>query len=292
MTLREAIDHAARRLDQAGVDSPRLEAELLLEHVLGIPRLRLIVQSSDPLSPEAAAALEQFVARRATRVPLQHLTGWAPFLEHRLQVTRDTLIPRPETEQLAGFALDRLRPLAAVRGGKTVQVLDLGTGTGCLALALAAAVPTARVTAIEISPPAAEVARRNFAEAGVAGRVELIEGDGFLVVPALGRRFDLIVTNPPYLPNADIAGLAPEVRDHDPHVALAGGADGLDCYRRLAEIAGEWLEPDGWLLAEFGDDQAPALSVLFARHGWKGIQVEKDLSGRDRVLIVRPPSAT
>jgi release factor glutamine methyltransferase len=288
MTRRDVLTDATRRLSAAGIESARLEAELLLEHVLDQPRLKLSLDLDRHVLPTAEAAFAELIQQRRTRIPLQHLTGWAPFLEHRLRVTRDTLIPRPETETLALLALEILR--AHPECGRA-GALDFGTGSGCLALALAAAVPGLAVTAVELSPAAAAVAQDNFHRAGVPDRIHLVTGDGFLTVPSLGRRFGLIVTNPPYIPEAEIAELSPEVRDHDPRQALVGGLDGLDYYRRMAREGRHWLEPEGWLLAEFGDGQGPDLAREFSKQGWNAVRVEKDLSGRPRVLIVRAPAA-
>lgn len=286
MTIREAVDEAAAVLARASLDSPRLEAELLLEHVLETPRLRLVLQGGNAVDEAPLGRFRELVSRRAQRIPLQHLVGWAPFLEHRVECTRDALVPRPETEHLALLAIAHLRGMPPC---PAPRVLDIGTGTGCLALAIAAALPHVAVTAVEKSHPAAELARRNFRRTGVAGRVGLVEGDAFGVVPALGGRFDLVVTNPPYIPTADIGQLDPEVRDHDPAAALDGGADGLDFYRRLALEGRNWAAPGGVLMAEFGDGQARALESLFSAAGWIAIRVEKDLSRRERILIVQAP---
>jgi release factor glutamine methyltransferase len=299
MTVLDVIQRSAAYLAERGVDSPRLQAELLLAHVLKLPRLRLYLGFDRVLIEPELAATRELVKRRGQRVPLQHLTGSVGFLAHDIKVTGDVLVPRPETETLAQLAIGRLQQLLAAKPGAIEvqsawpRVLDFGTGSGCLAIALAAAVPAAEVHALDVSPAALTLARVNAAANGVADRITFYEGDGFAALGAAGSLrpapFELIVTNPPYIPSAEIATLDPEVRDHDPRLALDGGRDGLDFYRRLATEAARWLVPDAWLMAEFGDGQAPALTELFAGHGWQVESVEKDLSDRDRVLIVRPP---
>jgi release factor glutamine methyltransferase len=208
-------------------------------------------------------------------------------------VTRDVLVPRPETETLASLAIDRARAL----GDGPLRILDFGTGSGCLAIALASRLPAAMVDAIDISPAALEVARDNATRAGVADRIRFLEGDGFAALPtgeSGGDRedggIDLIVSNPQYIPTAVITGLDPEVRDHDPRMALDGGEDGLDFYRRLAAEASGRLRPRGWLLAEFGDGQGPAIRDLMTGAGWGPSRLEKDLSGRERVIIAAIPA--
>ncbi len=279
----DLLGRAAARLAAAGIASAALEAELLLEHVSGVPRLRRQVFGPAQVPHEQAETFEGLVRRRALRIPLQHLLGTADLLELRLQVTSDVLVPRPETEQLALAARERLPKQP---GGR---IADLGTGSGCLALALAHGRSDLEVHGIDLSPAALEVARGNAARLGLGDRVRFHEMDAFHPESALETlgRFDLIVTNPPYIPSAEIPGLMPEVRDHDPLLALDGGADGLAPYRVLAQRAQEWLQPEGWLLAEFGDGQAEALVDLFRVHEWSEISLGKDLSGRDRILIVR-----
>ena len=338
MTIGEAILAGEKQLVAAGIDSGRLETEMMLAQLREEPRLNLWLQRDAVLTEGQREKLQDWLARRSTREPIQHILGWAPFLDFELHVTRDVLVPRPETEVLAQLAIQRLAGAAAPR------VLDWGTGSGCLALAIAQAVPSAEVHALDISSDALRIARANAIAYRLADRVRFHLGDGFdalnqqsaasgngaadslsstrgggegrgeevpprLSSPLsptlspfvpLGAReqpgvrsgrapFDLIVTNPPYIPAAEVETLDPEVRLHDPRLALVGGDDGLDCYRRLATEALAWLRPGGSLLAEFGDGQAPALAELFGKTGWVVEAVEKDLSGRDRILIVRAP---
>jgi release factor glutamine methyltransferase len=275
---------AARRLAAAGLDSPRLEAELLLEAVTGVPRLRRGIRDPGLPDGDSLRQFEEWLQQRCRRVPFQHLTGTAPFLDFDLRVTSDVLIPRPETECLALCA----RRLVPSGGGR---VIDLGTGSGCLALALALARTDLEIHAVDVSAAALLVARGNAGRLGLLDRVRFHQADVFgeHPFPTQWGRFDLVMTNPPYIPRQDIAMLQPEVRDHDPHLALDGGVDGLDPYRQLARRGLSLLNDTGWLLAEFGDGQGDALTGIFARHGWTDISLEKDLSGRDRILIVRPP---
>jgi release factor glutamine methyltransferase len=291
MTIASALELGEQQLRAAGIESGRLETELMLAQLLDVPRLQLWLQREQSLTNGQHGKLTDWLARRATREPLQHILGWAPFLDLELHVNGDVLVPRPETELLAQLAIERLKRTQITEP----RALDWGTGSGCLALAIAKAVPHSEVHALDISPDALRVARANAIGQGLADRVKFHLGNGFQALasssdfPLPTSHFDLVVTNPPYIPSAEIATLQPEVRDHDPRLALDGGTDGLDCYRRLATEAKAWLRPDGCLLAEFGDGQAAALSEIFSAAGWLVESVEKDLSGRERVLIVRAP---
>ncbi len=290
MTIREAIKTGEAQLTQAGIETAELDSALLLGHLLDVPHLELWLKQSEQLRPGQSEKFLRLIERRVSREPLQHITGWTSFLGLDLHVNRDVLVPRPETEGLAQAALSRLqsRPLP-------MAALDWGTGSGCLALALARALPGAEIVALDASPEALRTARANATAHRLADRIRFIEGCGLAALRRetdarpLPQAFDLIVTNPPYIPSAEIASLPPEVRDHDPRLALDGGPDGLDCFRELAAEASEWLKPDGLLLTEFGDDQAHLLVELFSFQGWRIVSVEKDLSGRERVLIVAPP---
>jgi release factor glutamine methyltransferase len=240
-------------LSTKGIENARLEAEWLLCAATGLDRVGLYLNFDKPLNDDELASFRSLVARRARREPLQHILGTQEFYGLEFEVSPDVLIPRHDTETLVTEALAR-RP-------KARSVLDIGTGSGCIAVALARHLPDAAVTAIDISPAALAVAYRNAGRNEVA--IEFLAGS--LLEPVAGRRFDLIVSNPPYIPTTDIDGLEPEVRNFDPRGALDGGSDGLDLYRTLIPAAPEHLNPAGWLLVEVGIGQAPAVVELFRK---------------------------
>jgi release factor glutamine methyltransferase len=272
VTVNEVIQRGAEFLQRHGVDSPRLHSELLLAHVLKLPRLQLYLNHDRPVPEPELGAVRALVQRRAKREPLQHLVGSTSFCGLEIAVSPAALIPRPETETLAELAL-----------AAEPEALDFGTGTGCVAIALAAPCPAARVHALDVSEAALALARANAERHGLGARVRFHHGDGFRALPA-ELRFDLLVSNPPYIPTADIAALQPEVRDFDPRCALDGGADGLDFYRLLANDASAWLKPGGGFFAEFGDGQAESVTRLFTDAGWTRVAVHRDLDGRPRVV--------
>ena len=279
MTVREVIQRSTEFLQRHGVDSPRLHAELLLAHLLKLPRLQLYLNHDRALTEAETTALRPLVQRRARREPLQHLVGTTNFFGLELAVSPAALIPRPETETLAELAAAALVKCAF----PTPHALDFGTGTGCLAITLAGQCPRARLHALDLSAAALNLARHNAALHGLTERLTFHLGDGFRALPA-DLRFDLLVSNPPYIPTADLATLPPEVRDFDPRAALDGGADGLDFYRLLAREAPAWLKAGGGLFAEFGDGQETALPSLFSESGWHAVALHRDLTGRPRVI--------
>jgi release factor glutamine methyltransferase len=277
LTCRALLADAVRRLGDAGVESPRVDAELLLAHVLGTTRTGLLTR--DDVPREAAARFAGLVEQRAGRVPLQHLTGRAPFRHLELAVGPGVFVPRPETEQLAGWALGRLA------GSDSPVVVDLGTGSGALALAIAQEHPGARVTAVERDPVAAQWTRANAATRAAAGDTPVDVVDGDMTDPALLRDLDgavdLVVSNPPYVPEG--ARLPREVADHDPPLALWGGPDGLDVVRGLLRTASRLLRPGGGLGIEHADQQGTALPALVRAHGaFTEVADHPDLAGRPR----------
>ena len=259
----------------------RADAELLLAHVLGKDRTWLFTHADDPLDDAAALRFEALVAQRRAGEPVAYLIGQRGFWRFDLEVTPDTLIPRADTECLVEQALARLpndRPL---------RLLDLGTGTGAIALALANERPRAGVVAVDLSPGAAAVARRNALRVGVAERVEVREGAWF--APVAGERFDLIASNPPYIEDDDPHLAEGDLR-FEPRSALASGADGLDDLRLIVRDAPAHLRPGGWLLVEHGWQQGTAVRALFDAAGFNDIGTVGDLEGRDRVTLGRHPA--
>ncbi|HWI58112.1 MAG TPA: peptide chain release factor N(5)-glutamine methyltransferase [Bacillota bacterium] len=284
MTVLEAIQRSAEFLAKRGVDSPRLQAELLLAHQLRLPRMKLYLNFERVLTPAELDSLRELVKRRAHREPLQHILGSTSFCGLEIALNRQALIPRPETELLAEQGWTFLNQFSA-SPASPLTALDFGTGSGCLAVALAVKSPTAQVSACDLSPEALALARQNALQNGVADRISFFQGDGFAALPPEAR-FTLIVSNPPYIPTAEIDTLQPEVRDYDPRLALDGGPDGLRFYRRLAAEAAPFLRPGGKLLLEFGDGQAEVIKNLFQRQNWIVEALIEDYTRRPRILMV------
>ena len=285
MTVLEVIRRSSEFLARKGVESPRLQVELLLEKTLGMPRLKLYLNHELVLMEAQLAVMRELVARRGAREPLQHLTGATSFCGFEIAVGPEVLVPRPETELLAELAWQHLQDrVSRAPAGFAPRVLDFGTGSGCLAIAIAGKCPSAVVDALDCSEAALARARENAAKNQVAERVALHAGDGFAALPP-GRLFDLIVSNPPYIPTAEIEGLQPEVRDHDPRQALDGGPDGLDFYRRLAREAAEFLAAEGRLMMEIGDGQEAGVARLLEEADWEVESVRRDDAGRPRIVI-------
>lgn len=285
LSVGAALRDAAAALADAGggrdATEVRVDAEMLLAHVLEKDRTWLFTHAGDPLDAAAIAPFEALLARRRAGEPVAYLIGQRGFWRFDLEVTPDTLIPRADTECLVEQALARLpndRPL---------RLLDLGTGTGAIALALATERPRASVVAVDLSPGAAAVARRNAQRLGLAVRVEVREGVWF--APVAGERFDLIASNPPYI-EADDPHLAEGDLRFEPRSALASGADGLDDLRLIVRDAPAHLRPGAWLLVEHGWQQGAAVRALFDAAGFIDIRTERDLEGRDRVTLGRHPA--
>jgi release factor glutamine methyltransferase len=276
----EVIQRSSEFLAKKGVESPRLQTELLLANVLRVPRLNLYLDFERKLGEADLESVRELVRRRGAREPLQHILGSASFCGLEIKVSRDVLVPRPETELLAERAWEFLSAQQSIHP----LVLDFGTGSGCIAIALAAKCPAAQVHAVDVSAEALGVAQENAVQNGVADNIRFHLGDGFAALPG-GVLFALIVANPPYIPVAEIDTLAPEVRDYDPRLALDGGPDGLDFYRRLAAEAAKYLRPAGRIMLEFGDGQAERIREIFAGHNWVVEKVEADYSGRPRIFM-------
>ncbi len=278
-TVRDALDWTVEFLAQKGTEQPRLSAEWLLSAATGLSRVELYTQFARPLSPHERALLRESVKRRATGEPLQYVTGEMPFRHIVVQVRPGVFIPRPETEVLVDVVLEHLRG----RGIEQPAVADLCTGSGAVALSLASEHPGARVYATDLSPDAVEVATGNAARLGVGERVSVTCGD--LLGPldrALKGELSAVVANPPYIPSADVDGLAEEILGFEPHLALDGGPDGLETARRIMRDALEWLEPGGLLAMEL-DERRVKDAVNEMREWYEDVRTVSDLTGRDRI---------
>ena len=281
LTLVQAWTRAKSRLEEAGVEGPVIDARLLVEAAAGASRTDIIADPHRALSQAQAATLEEYVERRRRREPVSHILGRKGFWKIMLSVTPDVLTPRPDTETVVE------RALRDFPEGQAFSVLDLGVGSGAILLAILAERPAAKGLGVDVSEEALAVARENAANLGLAARAALLRGDWTTGLADGG--FDLVVSNPPYIPSADIETLEPEVRDHEPRRALDGGPDGLDAYRRLAPEILRVLKPGGRFAVEIGFDQSAAVETLFREAGAGGVITARDLSDRDRVVLgVKP----
>ncbi|WP_278962171.1 peptide chain release factor N(5)-glutamine methyltransferase [Mitsuokella multacida] len=264
-----------------GIESPRLDAEVLLAHVLEKQRIYLYVHFDEPLQPGELAAYREMIKKRVLRVPVAQILGEKEFMGLTFKVTADTLVPRPDTEILVQAAVDRLRAMA---GEEPLRFADIGTGSGAICLSVLHYLAGTVADTVDISPAARAVAEENAASLGLADRVTFHTGD--LLQPLSGISFVAILSNPPYIPEADIAKLAPEVRLKEPHTALSGGQDGLDFYRRLAEEAPAMLVPGGFTAFEVGIHQAGDVAdLLKANPLIDRTEILPDYAGIDRVVV-------
>jgi release factor glutamine methyltransferase len=274
-TVRALLTWARDWLAKKGVDSPRLDAELLLAHALSCSRTKLYVDFDKPLSAEELARVKPLLQRRGQREPVAYILGVREFYGRPFRVRPGVFIPRPETELLVQAALEVVPPEA--------RVLDLCAGSGAVGVTMAAELPDARADLVEASPEAAAVARHN-AEALAPGRVRVFEGDLFGALPERAR-YHAVVANPPYVPEKDRARLAPEILAHEPHQALFADEGGLAVIRRIVAGAGEWLGPKGFLGIEIDPPLAAPVRDLCARAGFSGVRIVKDLAGLDRHVV-------
>jgi release factor glutamine methyltransferase len=282
-TVRRLLEWTEDFLRKKGFESPRLEAQILLAHALGCKKIDLYVRHEEEPADDRRAAFREMIKKRAEGMPVAYLVGHREFYSLEFAVNPAVLIPRPETETLVMEALRRLKPLDSPR------VLDLGTGSGAIAVAIAKHQKGAKVTAVDVSAIALTVAASNAQRHGVADRITFLQGD--LFNPVAGQTFDLVVSNPPYIADAEFAALDVGVRDFEPRSALAGGPDGLDFYRRIAAGVANLLAPGGAVLVEIGAAQEAAVRELFADCLDPGPSF-KDAAGRPRVVTAnrRPGS--
>ena len=280
-TIQALLQWTMRFFESKGIEGARLDAEVLLAHALGWRRIDLYARYDHTPAEATLARFRDMVKARGQRVPAKHLTGASEFYSMALAVTPSVLIPRPETELVVERALE------LVPEDAEALVADLGTGSGAIAVAVAAARPRARLVATDTSAEALAVARANAERHGLAERIELRQGDWFDALER-GTAFDALLSNPPYVATGDLEQAMPEVRDHEPRVALDGGPDGLSGLRVLVAHGADWLKPQGWLVAEVGAGQAPAVVGLVKAAGRYGaVQIAKDFAGHDRVISIR-----
>ncbi|HIF94722.1 MAG: peptide chain release factor N(5)-glutamine methyltransferase [Myxococcales bacterium] len=288
-TVLELLRWTTDYFRRAGIDSARLDAEVLLAHALDTERLRLYVDYEKPILAAERDRYRALVQRRATeRVPVSQLLGEREFWSLTFRVTGDVLTPRPETETLVEAALGKVGAMAqgALRDGDPIRVLDLGTGSGAIALSLAFELPHAEITATDLSEPALQIATENADQLHKRERIRLLAGD--LFEPVASERFDVVVSNPPYVARDLMASLPPEL-SHEPEMALFAGADGLDVIRRLVAEAGDHLSPGGWLLIELSPEQMEVVMQELLKAGFVELERHFDLAKLPRVVGARWP---
>lgn len=278
LVLGDVLREARLRLAEASEDAAT-EVRLLAEWAFGLNRLELVTKAKLPIDPAQIQVFDVAIARRLAGEPVHRIMGFRDFFGLRLELSEATLEPRPDTEVLVELALDLIK--AAGRENEALEILDLGTGTGAIALALLTVLRNAKATITDIARNALETAAKNARRLGLSARVTAVEGKWF--EPVKGR-FEVIVSNPPYIPSAVVPTLDVEVREHDPLAALDGGADGLDPYRVIAGQAARHLEPAGLVAVEIGFDQADDVIAIFNGCGFDLLELRKDLGGRDRAL--------
>ncbi len=279
MTILQLLHRATEFLLENGIDDARLDAEVLLAHVLKMRRLYLYVHLELNLVDEDINAYKELLHRRVAHVPVAQLIGNKEFMGLEFNITPDVLIPRPETEIMVQMAIEILGPIK-----QPITVADIGTGSGAIAVSMLHYLDNVTVDAVDISAAAIDVAKSNAEKLGVANRLNCFEGD--LLQPLSGRKYDAIISNPPYIPTPVIAELAPEVAEHEPRLALDGGDDGLKYYHRIIDDAVALLKPDGFLALEVGTDQsAPVKRMLESSGQYDPINVIWDLIGIERIIL-------
>jgi release factor glutamine methyltransferase len=278
------LSRASSLLAAAGIDGAAREARLILQHVGAIPVATQIAFSERQVAAETVALFDQAVARRQQREPLSHILGYREFWSLPFRVTPDTLDPRADSETLVESVLDELKKTGADWQARDLRLIDFGTGTGCLLLALLSELPNARGLGIDLNPGAVTVARENAQALGLADRAAFQEGNWD---QGLTESFDVVLSNPPYIPSGDIAGLQPEVARYEPHLALDGGSDGLSAYRSLAEVLLRRMKPDGLAALEVGAGQCADVVALMQKAGLRHLREARDLQGHERIVVLR-----
>ncbi|MDG2390052.1 MAG: peptide chain release factor N(5)-glutamine methyltransferase [Planctomycetaceae bacterium] len=280
-TVRRILTWTTEHFTERGCDTPRLDVEILLAHVLNCPRIQLYVQYERQLTEAERTRLRGFVRRRADHEPVAYLVGKREFFGLDFRVTADVLIPRPDTETLVLALLDYLKDSPAA------ELIELGVGSGAISVAAAVHQSGLSISAVDICPQALQIAKQNAQRHKLESRINFYEGDLFASLPA-GLRVDAVVSNPPYVQTAELDQLDADVKDHEPRLALDGGADGLDLARRIINDAPRFLKPNGLLLLELGPDNIQsAATFLKSQAGYQQIHILKDAAGRERVLSAR-----
>ena len=283
-TVRMVLDWTIEHLKRHGSESPRLDAEILLAQARNCQRIQLYTNYETPLEPDERATMRELVMRRATLEPVAYLVGYREFFGIEFEVQPGVFIPRPDTETLVVSLLEAARDMEHV---EPLRILDLCTGSGCIPVSVAANCPRARLTAVELDADVVEVAQKNARNNGTADRVEILHGSLFEPLPE-GAQFEIISSNPPYVTDQEMDGLQPDVRLHEPHLALRGGADGLEIVRKLLVGAPARLVSGGVMLLEIASEQAETVKQLYADSGvFEPAEIVKDLGGRSRVVVAR-----
>ncbi|MCE5323910.1 peptide chain release factor N(5)-glutamine methyltransferase [bacterium] len=282
-SIRNILNYSAEHLAQAGIDTPLLDAQLLMTKVLGCAKLDIIAHPERKLSDYEQQTFYRLLEKRASRYPLAYILGNKEFYGLDIEVSPGVLIPRPETELLVEECIKRLKPSQTIKP----LIADVGTGSGAISVAIAANIPNAIIYATEISPDALKVARHNIENHQLTERVHLVEGDFLEPLKSLGVEFDAIVSNPPYIPSVDIETLEPEIAVYEPRSALDGGVDGLDAYRSIFPDAIGLLRENGFIAVEVGMGEASAVKGIAISAGYRKTAIFKDLAGVDRVVIAK-----
>lgn len=276
-TIQSLLNWTINFFKQKGIESARLDAEVLLAHLLKKERIYLYVHFDEPMQEQELAAFREYVKRRAQHVPVAHIIGEKEFMGLKFKVTPATLVPRPDTEILVENAIAELGKDSAA------EIADIGTGSGAVILSMLVNMPKAKGCTVDISPEALAVARENADSLEVSDRCEFFEGD--LFAPLGGRVFDAVVSNPPYIPQQDIAGLEDDVRKYEPLTALTDGGDGLSFYRRLFSEGRVFVKDGGMMAVEIGIHQSAQVRAIAEQSGWQDVKIVKDYAGIDRVVI-------
>lgn len=283
MNVLSVLQRTAEFLAKKGIENARREAEWILSHELGMSRLNLYLQFERELTEQELERLREKVRKRAQRIPLAYVLGSAVFCGIELKVSPAVLIPRPETELLAEESFLWVKEYSK-QLDRSIRILDIGTGSGCLAIFFALKFPNAEVVAVDISKDALELAKENARHYEVEDRIKFILSDVFSAIPT-DFKFDLIVSNPPYIPTDQIEFLQPEVKDYEPRVAIDGGKDGLSVIKKIAKEGINFIKPGGRLYMEFAFGQADQIKDLFSRLGWRILSIIPDLQNIPRILV-------